>query len=282
MTLAVNYVEAIATGNVNIESAYDYMIQTVNTKALNDAKEKYQSHMESLKLPVTLESLNQENMKAQNAATDIFLKTAVNNDRNRQFFEELNILFEKLFHKHSMKNNQVSEEFCAQILSNLYKETGDKIENGVFACPGGYALFQMTAILKTDEALSKEQKKQEQLAAEVKEKERMKQFLETQNMELKKLQKEKEETYENNIRKQKEEFARQHQKDMDNLKSNLTLAMEEKERLMKEGFKEHSDLMKEELREAKEEIELKERRQKEMELKMKNEMYEKIKKMREE
>ena len=142
MTLAVNYVEAIATGNVSIESAYDYMIQTVNTKALNDAKEKYQSHMESLKLPVTLESLNQENMKAQNAATDIFLKTAVNNDRNRQFFEELNILFEKLFHEHSMKNNQVSEEFCAQILSNLYKETGDKIENGVFACPGGYALFQ--------------------------------------------------------------------------------------------------------------------------------------------
>merc|ERR1711915_936518 len=45
---------------------------------------------------------------------------------------------------------------------------------------------------------------------------------------------------------------------------------------------EHSDLMKEELREAKEEIELKERRQKEMELKMKKEMDEKIKKMREE
>ena len=100
--------------------------------------------------------------------------------------------------------------------------------------------------------IGEEQKKQEHLKLEIEDKERMKRLLEDQNSSLQKQQNEMKESYENNLRKQKEEYARQHDQDMENLQTNMKLAMEEKERLVKDGFEEH--LMKEELREAKEDI----------------------------
>eukprot|EP00091_Calanus_sinicus_P004745 TRINITY_DN15078_c0_g1_i1.p1 TRINITY_DN15078_c0_g1~~TRINITY_DN15078_c0_g1_i1.p1 ORF type:complete len:223 (+),score=69.79 TRINITY_DN15078_c0_g1_i1:356-1024(+) len=86
-TLSEKYVKAIATGNVNIESAYDYVIQTVNSNAIEQAEQQYHNEMNDLVLPVTLDVLNKKNMAAQNQATDIFLRTAVNNDKNMQYFK---------------------------------------------------------------------------------------------------------------------------------------------------------------------------------------------------
>eukprot|EP00092_Neocalanus_flemingeri_P041411 GFUD01045093.1.p1 GENE.GFUD01045093.1~~GFUD01045093.1.p1 ORF type:complete len:651 (+),score=203.16 GFUD01045093.1:211-2163(+) len=318
-TLSEKYVEAIATGNVNIESAYDYMIQTENSKAIEKAALQYHNQMNSLMFPVTLEVLNKENMKAQNQATDIFLNTAVNNDRNRQYFQNLNQLLEQFYQEYVAKNHTASDNKCEGILKNLYKEIEAQVEKGEFTRPGGHASYKdlilnleknygqipdsekgpsgqltllrfrsekiepkLSTLLQTDKALSDEQKKQEQLKLEIEDKERMKLLLEEQNSALKKQQNEIKESYENNLRKQKEEFARQHDQDMKNLQTNMKLAMEEKERLMKEGFEEHANLMQEELRDAKEDIAEKERNQKELQEKMKNEMDDKISKMKEE
>lgn len=318
-TLSEKYVEAIATGNVNIESAYDYMIQTVNSNAIEQAEQQYHNEMNTLVLPVTLDILNKKNMAAQNQATDIFLRTAVNNEKNMQYFQKLNQLLEQFYQEYVAKNHTASEEKCQGILTNLYKEIEAQVEGGHFTKPGGHALYRdlifnlekdygqipdivkgpsaqltllkfrtekiepkLSTLLQTDQALSQEQKKQEQMQAEIRDKERMRQFLETQNSELQKQQKEMQETYENNIKKQKEEFARQHENDMENLQKNMKLAMEEKERLMQEGFKEHADLMKEELREAKEDIAEKESKHREMEDKMKKEIDDKIARMKEE
>ena len=84
---------------------------------------------------------------------------------------------------------------------------------------------KLSTILQTDQALSEEQKKQEQLKLEIMDKERMKRFLEEQNSELQKQQNEMKESCENNIRKQKEEFARQHAKNKKNSQKNRTLAI---------------------------------------------------------
>jgi len=318
-TLSEKYVEAIATGNVNIESAYDYMIQTVNTNAIAQAEEEYHNQMNALDFPVTLDMLNTKNMAAQNQVTDIFLKSAVNNDRNMQYFQLLNQHLEQFYQEYVAKNHAASEHKCEGILTNMYKDIKAQEEAGNFTRPGGHALYRdlifklekeygqipdsgkgpcgqlallkfrvdkiepkLSTLLKTDQALSEEQKKQEQLKVEIQDKERMKKFLETQNAELQKQQQEMKESYENNIKKQEQEFARQHKNDMDNLENNMKLAMKEKERLMQEGFKEHADLMKEELREAKEEIEEKERKQRDIEAAMKREMDEKMLEMKEE
>jgi len=318
-TLSEKYVEAIATGNVNIESAYDYMIQTVNTNAIAKAEEEYHSQMNALDFPVTLDVLNTKNMAAQNQVTDIFLKSAVNNDRNMQYFQLLNQHLEQFYQEYVAKNHTASEHNCEGILTNMYKDIKAQEEAGNFTRPGGHALYRdligklekeygqipdsgkgpcgqlallkfrvdkiepkLSTLLKTDQALSEEQKKQEQLKVEIQDKERMKTFLETQNAELQKQQQEMKESYENNIKKQEQEFARQHKNDMDNLENNMKLAMKERERLMQEGFKEHADLMKEELREAKEEIEEKERKQRDIEAAMKREMDEKMLEIKEE
>ena len=100
--------------------------------------------------------------------------------------------------------------------------------------------------------------------------------------ELKKQQSDTKESFESNLKKQKDEFAKQHEQEMENLQENLKLRMEEKERLMQEGFEEKANLIKEELQEAKEDIAKKERDRNEMEEKLKKEMGEKIKQMEEE
>ena len=141
-TLAEKYVEAIATGNVNIESAYDYMIQTVNSKAIAEAEQEYHTQMGSLEFPVILDTLNKQNMAAQNRATDIFLKTAVNNDRNMQFFQRLNKSLEQYYQEYVAKNQTSSEEKCLALLSNLYREIEKQVEGGNFTCPGGHGLYR--------------------------------------------------------------------------------------------------------------------------------------------
>ena len=83
--------EAIATGNVNIEPAYQYPIQTENSKKQNE--KQYHILMNSIMFLVTSDVLNKENMEAQ------LVKTMFNTDRNLQYFQQMNLL---LYHTKKM------------------------------------------------------------------------------------------------------------------------------------------------------------------------------------
>merc|ERR1712130_209220 len=89
-TLAVQYVKAIVTGNINIESAYDSMIRQENTKSLEAAIEAYQAEMDKLKLPVEVDALYAANRRAHDAATKLFLKSAVNTKDHQGYFDNMN------------------------------------------------------------------------------------------------------------------------------------------------------------------------------------------------
>ena len=96
-TLAEKYVDAIVTGNVNIESAYESMIFMENSKSKAAALESYQTEMNGLQLPLEMDLLNAANAKAQEVATNIFLKTAVNTHRNKGFFEDMTNQLAEIF-----------------------------------------------------------------------------------------------------------------------------------------------------------------------------------------
>jgi len=313
-TLTEKYVEAVT--DVNVESTYDYMIQKENSRSIEQAVLHYETHMSSLQLPVASDSLNKMSKKAQSEAADIFLKTAVNHDKNIQYFNKFNEQLEGM-HQQNMKRNQAaSQEKCDTILSNLFKKIETQIDEGHFTCPGGHASFKAlidemekayssipedekgpcgqlsllkfksqkieprrVTFLQSDKALSQEQKKQEELRCEIEEKKNDELLLKAQKETLQKERDDMKKSFENKIEKQAEELQRQYEKNMINLKANLQLAQEEKERLIKEGFEEKANLMKEELEEAKEDISKKEKDKREMEEKIKKEMKDKVNQM---
>ena len=65
---------------------------------------------------------------------------------------------------------------------------------------------QLSSLLATDEALTEQEKKQEELRREVENKEQMQRLLEAKNNELKTQQEEAKKMFETNLAKQKLEF----------------------------------------------------------------------------
>ena len=110
-------------------------------------------------------------------------------------------------------------------------------------------------MLQTDKALSKEEKKREQLKREVKIKEEENAVLDRQRQELQQHQEEMRKTYEANLARQQQEVMEQHQRDMEILQMNMRRESEEKERLMAEGFKQQADMMRDQVEATKKAME---------------------------
>ena len=146
-TLAEQYVGAIVTGNINIESAYESMIRQENNKSFEAAKKSYKTEMGQLALPQEMDVLIAANTKAHAAATEIFLKTAVNSQTNQEYSdklkEELNVVFDSIVEK----NESVSHQKCAEILCNLYQSIGEKVSNGTFMQSGGHLAYKKEVCL---------------------------------------------------------------------------------------------------------------------------------------
>ena len=139
-TLAELYTEAIVKGN--IESAYEAMIRLENTKSLKAAVDFYQAEMSNIQLPVEIDSLNAANAKAQTAATVIFLKTAVNTQKNQGYFDEMSEELKTLFEGITEKNSAASKQKCLSFFASLYKPVDEKVVTGEFTRPGGHQAYK--------------------------------------------------------------------------------------------------------------------------------------------
>merc|ERR1719431_2104704 len=100
------------------------MIQSENTKAMEKATSFYQREMKSVTYPVSMDVLNQKNQVGQAGATEIFLQTAVNNERNMEYFTRLNGDLEDMYQAFVFSNMEESTKKCQDILKNLYIELG--------------------------------------------------------------------------------------------------------------------------------------------------------------
>ena len=141
-TLAEQYVKAILAGSVNIESAYDAMIRMENSKSVMAAVESYKAEMNRLGLPQEMAALNEANTRAHGAATEIFLKTAVNSQKNQEYSDNMNKELKVFFDSIVERNQSVSQEMCTQLLGNLYQAIGDKVSSGIFTRPGGHLAYK--------------------------------------------------------------------------------------------------------------------------------------------
>jgi hypothetical protein len=141
-TLAEQYVTAIVSGNVNIESAYDSMIYMENTKSLKEAEDSYQKDMSSIQLPVEMDVLNAANKKAQETATELFLKTAVNTQKNQGYFDGMIQKLAELFAELTAENVTISNQQCHDILKELYAPIDQRVAKGEFTQRGGHQAYK--------------------------------------------------------------------------------------------------------------------------------------------
>ena len=141
-TLAEQYVDAIVTGIVNIESAYESMIFMENSKAKALALNSYQTEMNGLQLPLEMDLLNAANAKAQEIATNIFLKTAVNTHRNKGFYEEMTAELAQIFDVFTEKNMAASKVVCDKLLKELYAPIHERVGQGEFTRAGGHQAYK--------------------------------------------------------------------------------------------------------------------------------------------
>jgi len=240
--------------------------------------------MNRLGLPQEMSALNEANRRAHAAATEIFLKTAVNSQKNQEYSDNMNEEMKVFFDSIVERNQSVSQEKCTQLLGNLYQTIGDKVSSGVFTRPGGHLAYkeevermereyngvpdqekgpcghaslllfrrqkidpQLSSLLQTDQALTEQDRKQEVLKREVENREQVQKMLEEKNRELFKQQEEIKKNHEANLQKQKEEFDIQYRREMAALEENMKKDSEEKARLLEEGFKEKAAMMQETL-----------------------------------
>ena len=141
-SLAEQYVEAIISGNINIESAYESMIFKENKKSKASAIDSFKAEMSGLELPIEVATLNAANEKAQETATKIFLKTAVDVHKNRRCFEEMTEELAKIFEAIAQKNLSVSTEVCTKLLEAFYAQIDLRLGMGEFTQAGGYQMYK--------------------------------------------------------------------------------------------------------------------------------------------
>ena len=121
---------------------HDSMTRKENTKSSEAAVEAYKAEMNQLPLPQEMEALIAANTKAHAAATEIFLKTAVNSQKNQEYSDNMNKDLKAFFDSVIEKSQSVSQEKCTQLLANLYQAIGEKMSSGIFTRPGGHLAYK--------------------------------------------------------------------------------------------------------------------------------------------
>ncbi|XP_076838049.1 guanylate-binding protein 1-like isoform X2 [Brachyhypopomus gauderio] len=141
--LASLYVETISSGKVPcLENAVVTMAKIENEAAVQEGLKVYQSGMEQVKtlFPVSLRKISAEHQNFGNIATTEFMKHSFK-DENAEYLNLLTEAVKKHYTELLLQNAEVSEKKCQKLLSDLYEEMSERLQQGEYAKPGAYELY---------------------------------------------------------------------------------------------------------------------------------------------
>ncbi|XP_074423297.1 guanylate-binding protein 1-like isoform X4 [Larus michahellis] len=142
--LAESYVETIRSGAVPcLESAVLALAKTVNAAAVKEAVTLYQDLMERrVKLPTeTVQELLDLHTQCERETLELFQKQAFE-EEICSFLADLTCQVEAIKDKFCRDNEQASREKCEAALRDLFQDLDRKITDGVYNVPGGHQLFE--------------------------------------------------------------------------------------------------------------------------------------------
>ncbi|XP_054855242.1 guanylate-binding protein 1-like isoform X3 [Eublepharis macularius] len=274
--LVETYVDTICSGGVPcVENAVESLARMENSAALNEAIARYVELMEQkVKLPTeTLQELLDMHAESETEALNVFMDRAFRNDIGQSQAELMKIVHQKK-EEYLLKNELKSSECCKSILTPLFKELDDRINQGIYFQSGGYQNFlddlktikeqyrQKNGkgimaeevlqqflkerevvgkhILQGDEALTKAEKELADAKAKAEEEEQKK---EAQKQELAALQLKLEDqcrTFEANIQQLKEKLERDREQQLEETKRMLDSKLREQKKFLEEGYESYA------------------------------------------
>ena len=284
--LAKQHLEAIEKGNVNIESSFDFVLKAENTKAVKLATETYETILNNLEYPLSLEELTTHCKNAEDAANKVFLQSAIlTTDDGRSFSKKLSDQINVIQKSFAERNGKISEDNTLKILQMLYGPIDEEMRQGTFTKTGGskeYAKMlnllerdfrendhgikkgprgdrvmadflkdkrenDLKNLIQTDKALTDKQKKAQILEQEKNQIELQRKAQEEEIKQMKTAQDHMAENFNKNLAKQKEEFAKQHEEEKENMKKQFDTLLKNQQETLEAGFKEEADLLKEQM-----------------------------------
>ncbi|XP_067831344.1 guanylate-binding protein 1-like [Heptranchias perlo] len=151
-TLAVTYVDAIRSGKIPcLESAVHALARIENSAAVSEATKAYEEQMGKLvQLPTgTWQELSEVHHQCQSESLHLFMERCFK-DEGQKYQQELMNAVAEIYAAVCKKNFQESVDKSTAIILELGVPMEDKIKNGSYTKPGGYAVFEkdMEALVK--------------------------------------------------------------------------------------------------------------------------------------
>ncbi|KAL7842548.1 hypothetical protein SRHO_G00242370 [Serrasalmus rhombeus] len=279
------YVDTISSGNVPcLENAVLVMAQIENQAAVQEGLKVYQSGMEKVKFPVSINEIAAEHQKLSNMATTEFMRCSFK-DEQGEYLRKLTEAVDKHYNVLLGENIEVSEKKCQDLLSDLHEEMNKNLQQGVYTKPGGYELYcrhrdsiitqyhkqpnkgvkaedvleeflrarnvEAHSILQTDKKLTENEKKIKEEREKAALIEQQKKAAEEKQMELEKVMQVERESHQERLQQMKEKFEEEKRLQQEELNKAVESKVAEQKDLMEKGFKEKAKLLDQEIEQLK-------------------------------
>ncbi|XP_036393934.1 guanylate-binding protein 1-like [Megalops cyprinoides] len=284
--LAKTYVETIAKGNVPcLENAVLAMAQIENEAAVRDGLTVYQDGMKDLAFPVGIDEISKQHRHWDNLATKAFMSRSFK-DEDGKYLKDLAEAITKHYSALLTENEEASERYCRQLLTDLSAPMAGKLQQGFYAKPGGYELYcgdhdnivaqfrsqpnkgvkaeevleqflkeksvESNSILQADNKLTDQEKKihEEKERAALLEQE--KKAAEEKRLEMERTLQEERQSQEEKLRMMQDKMEEEMKKQREESERAIECKLLEQRDLLEKGFKEKADILNEEIRELRE------------------------------
>ncbi|XP_037386993.1 guanylate-binding protein 1 isoform X2 [Pygocentrus nattereri] len=284
------YVDTICSGKVPcLENAVVTMAQIENQAAVQEGLKVYQSGMEQVKslFPVSTDKISAEHQRCSNVATTEFMKRSFK-DETKEYLKSLSEEVDKYYFELLDQNMTMSEMKCSKLLSDLYKDMSEHLQQGEYAKPGGYELYcihrdniitqyhrqpdkgvkaedvlemflsersvEANCILQADKRLSENEKKiqEREKAALI---EQQKKAAEEKQMEMARLMEVEKKSQQERLLQMERKFEEEKHLQQEELNKAVNSKLAEQKDLLEKGFKEKAEVMDQEIQQLKKEKE---------------------------
>ncbi|KAF6344596.1 guanylate binding protein 3 [Rhinolophus ferrumequinum] len=290
-SLVLTYVDAISCGDLPcMENAVLALAQIENSAAVKKAIAHYDQQMgQKLQLPTdTLQELLDLHRASEKGAIEVFMKNSFK-DVDNLFQKELAAELEKKRDDFCKQNMKASSDRCSALLEDIFIPLEESIKQGIYSKPGGYRLFIQKmqelknkylqeprkgvqaeeilqaylkskesisdAILQTDQTLTEKEKEIEVQRVKAESAEAAAKMLEEIQAKNQQLMEQKEKSYQEHVKQLTEKMESERIQSMAEQQRILDLKLQEQAQLLKEGFKNESRQLHNEIQNLKKNME---------------------------
>ncbi|XP_066232827.1 guanylate-binding protein 1-like [Saccopteryx leptura] len=288
-SMVLSYVEAIRSGELPcMENAVLALAQIENSAAVQKAIAHYEQQMgQKVQLPTeTLQELLDLHRAIEKEAIEVFMKNSFK-DVDHLFQKELAAQLEKKRDDFCKQNVKASSDRCSALLKDIFNPLEENIKQGIYCKPGGYRLLNqkmeelkkkylresrkaiqseeilqtylkskesvINVILQTDQTLTENERKIEE-CVKVESAEAAAKMLKKMQWKNQQMMEEKEKSHQEHLRQLTEKIEMKRAQLMAEHERVLDLKLQEQKELLKEGFKQESTQLQNEIEDLKDKL----------------------------